>query len=77
MKRDHVMLRLPCIYGSEWLQAYALVDLVPGIDPFEFREELPKRLNKFHEVENYLGGTPGDLFIGFFANGQTELLQEI
>ncbi|MFC1670568.1 hypothetical protein ACFL20_09250 [Spirochaetota bacterium] len=77
MKRDHVMLRLPCIYGPQWLQAYALVDLAPGIDPFEFREELPKRLNKFHEVENYLGGTPGDLFIGFFANGQTELLNEI
>ncbi len=77
MKKDHVMLRLPCIFGPQWLQAYALFDLVPGIDPLEFRFELPGRMNKFHEVENYLGGTPGDLFIGFFAQGQTELLQEI
>jgi hypothetical protein len=77
MKKDHVMLRLPCIFGPQWLQAYALIDVMPGIDPLEFRFELPGRLNKFHEVENYLGGTPGDLFIGFFANGQSELLQEI
>jgi len=77
MKKDHVMLRLPCLFGAQWLQAYALVDLEPGIDAMDFRFELPKRLNKFHEVENYLGGAPGDLFIGFFAQGQTELFQEI
>jgi hypothetical protein len=77
MKNDHVMLRLPCLFGHEWIQAYALVDVKPGIDPMEFRFELPKRLPMFHEVENYLGGTPGDLFIGFFARGQMELLQNI
>lgn len=77
MKKDNVMLRLPCIFGPQWLQAYALVDLVPGIDPMEFRFELPKRLDKFHEVENYLGGSPGHLFVGFFAHGQGDLLKEI
>ena len=30
MKKDHVMLRLPCLFGQEWIQGYALVDLQPG-----------------------------------------------
>ena len=77
MKKDHVMLRPPCLFGEAWLQAYALVDLMPGIDPMEFRFELPERIRMFHEVENYLGGSPGDLFIGFFANGQMDLLAQI
>ncbi len=77
MKLDNVMIRLSALLGPEWLQAYALIDLQPGVDIEKFRFEIAGRLKYHHETEKYLGGVPGDLFIGFFAKGQAELFDEI
>lgn len=77
MRLDHVIMRMTAVKGPSWLQAYALVDLEPEVDVAKFRFELPKRLTFHHETEMYLGGVPGDLFIGFFARGQKELFDEI
>ncbi|MBI5375855.1 MAG: hypothetical protein HZA77_10500 [Candidatus Schekmanbacteria bacterium] len=77
MRLDNVIVRLTTIMGPEWIMAYALINLQPEIDIDKFRVEMPKRLKRHHETEKYLGRVPGDLFIGFFAKGQTELFEEI
>src|SRR3990172_6575124 len=77
MRFDHLIVRLTTILGPEWLMAYTLVDLKPEVDVDKFRFEVPKRLKYHHETEKYLGGVPGDLFIGFFCKGQNELFEEI
>lgn len=77
MRFDHLIVRLTTIAGPEWLMAYVLVDLEPEVDIEKFRFEVPSRLTYHHETEKYVGGIPGDLFIGFFCKGQTELFNEI
>jgi hypothetical protein len=77
MRLDHLIVRLSALLGPEWLQAYALLELEPEIDARELRFELPRRLRYHHETELYLGGVPGDLFVGFFARGQVELHEQM
>jgi hypothetical protein len=77
MRLDHVIIRLTAVLGAEWLQAYALLDLQPDVDIDKFRFELPKRLRYHHETEKYVGGVPGDLFVGFFCKGQGELFEQL
>ncbi|RMF93506.1 MAG: hypothetical protein D6734_09955 [Candidatus Schekmanbacteria bacterium] len=77
MRFDHLIVRLTTITGPEWLMAYALIDLNDDVDVDEFRFKVPDLLDYHHETEKYLGGVPGDLFIGFFAHGQTHLFDEI
>ncbi len=77
MRFDHVIIRLSAVLGAEWLQAYALVNLKPSVDVDKFRFRVPKYLTYHHENEKYLGGVPGDLFIGFFAKGQAQLFDEM
>jgi len=77
MRLDNVIVRLSAILGPEWLRAYALVDLNPGTDIDKFWLEIPKRLTYHYEAEKYLGGVPGDIFIGFYARGQEELYREM
>ena len=77
MRLDNVIIRLSAVLGSEWLQAYALIDLQPGVSVDEFRFDLPRRLRYHHETEKYLGGVPGDLFVGFFVKGQVELYEQL
>ena len=76
MRLDNLIVRLSALLGPEWLQAYALVDLQPGVDIDKLRLQIPSRLKFHHETEKYLGGVPGDLFIGFFAQGHEALFQE-
>lgn len=77
MRKDHVIVRLSALLGPEWLQAYALVDLKPDVDVDAFRFEITNRMTYHHETEKYVGGVPGDLFIGFFAKGQVQLYEEL
>lgn len=77
MRKDHVIVRLSALLGPEWLQAYALVDLKPGVDVDAFRFEFATRMTYHHETEKYVGGVPGDLFVGFFAKGQVQLYEEL
>ena len=77
MKLDNVMIRMTAVMGHEWLMAYALLDLEPDVDIDKLRFDMPNRLTYHHETEKYVGGVPGDLFVGFFARGQTELFNEI
>ncbi|MCU0661168.1 MAG: hypothetical protein MUC50_02460 [Myxococcota bacterium] len=77
MRFDNLIIRLSAVLGPQWLQAYALIDLQAGVDVDEFRFELPRRLKYHHETEKYVGGVPGDLFVGFFCQGQTELFEEV
>lgn len=77
MRLDNVVIRLTAVMGGDWLQAYALINLKEGVDIDKFRLEMPHRLTYHHETEKYLGGSPGDLFIGFFAKGQMQLFDEL
>ena len=77
MRFDHVMIRLSAVLGPEWQQAYALIKCHPDVDVEKFRFEVPKRLKRHHETEKFVGGTPGDLFIGFFTLGQAEMFDEL
>jgi hypothetical protein len=77
MRFDNVMIRLSAVMGAEWIQAYALIKCHPDVDVEKFRFEVPQKLKRHHETEKYVGGTPGDLFIGFFARGQAELFDEL
>jgi hypothetical protein len=77
VRKDHVIVRLSALLGPEWLQAYALVDLKPSVDVDSFRFEFTTRMTYHHETEKYVGGVPGDLFVGFFAKGQVQLYEEL
>jgi hypothetical protein len=77
MRLDNVILRPFSILGPEWWLAYALIDLHPGTDIDKFQLEIPNRLTYHHETEKYLGGVPGDIFVGFYARAQEELFQEM
>lgn len=77
MRLDNLIVRLSAILGPEWLRAYALLDLNPGTDIDKFWRETSNRLTYHYETEKYLGGVPGDIFIGFYARGQEELYREM
>lgn len=77
MRLDNLIIRLTAVMGGDWLQAYALINLKDGVDIDKFRMEMPRRLTYHHETEKYLGGSPGDLFVGFFAKGQMQLFEEL
>jgi hypothetical protein len=77
MRFDEVMIRLSAVLGPEWLQAYTLIKCHPDVDVEKFRFEVPNRLKRHHETEKFVGGTPADLFIGFFTRGQAELFDEV
>ena len=77
MRLDHLIVRLSALLGPEWIQAYTLLELEPEVDARALRFELATRLRYHHETELYLGGVPGDLFVGFFAQGHVELHEQM